>query len=538
MQNMRHKHHQPLANFEKLLSEKDALIDEKDDLIEKKSQVIEAQKHRIKVLEEGLRLLNRKHFAPSSELRKLQGDLFNEVELAASEAETTPDKSTLPKQKKKGGRKGLSKNIPREQIYIDLSPEEKEGAIDTFYVVVKEELDKIPPKIRVLEYLQEKAVFKQDGKRSIKAAKMPKHPLGKAIASVNLLAYIIIAKYMDALPLHRLERILGRYGGQISRGTMAGWLIRLSTQLQPLINLMWDYQLAYDYMQVDETRVQVLKQTGYSPTTDKWMWVTRGGPPDRPCVIFSYDPSRGKEVPARLLDGFTGYLQTDGYEGYAKACRENNIIRIGCMDHARRKFKDAQDANPKSKKTPAQPVLSDMALEKIGSLYAIEAELKKKQSLYEDDKAFYAAVYQTRQAESKPLLDELKQWADNNRHKVPKDSLTGKAFTYLCNQWPRLIGYCDDGRLQISNILAENAIRPFAIGRRNWLFADTPKGAEASAIYYSLIESAKANEVEPYEYFRRMLKQLPYATTVEELEALLPWNMKKVCDEKSTTLIN
>ena len=513
------------CDFEKLLSEKETLIEQKDDIIEKKSQVIEVQQKRINHLEEYLRLTRRKQFSPSSEVNKQQGELFDEVELTASEtaAETTPSKPAPAR--KKGGRKGLSKNIPREQIYINLTDEEKAGAIDTFYVVAKEELDKVPPRVRVLEYLQEKAVFKEGGKRVIKAAEMPRHPLGKTIASTNLLAHIIIAKYMDALPLYRQERILSRYGGQISRATMAGWLIRLAVPLQPLVNLLWDHQLGHHYIQMDETRVQVLKQKGYLPTGNKYMWVSRGGPPGQPSILFTYDPSRGKEVPARLLEGFEGTLQSDGYSGYDLTCRSDKITRIGCWDHARRKFKDAQDANPKTRNKALGATLSDQAIKKIRALYAIEKSLKAQTAPPEE-------IYRVRQEKSKPLLIELKQWADENRHKVPKDSLTGKAFTYLCNQWPTLIGYCEDGQLHISNILAENAIRPFAIGRKNWLFADTPKGAKASALYYSLIETAKANGLDPFDYLRTMLKQLPYATTVEEMEALLPWNIKKECVEK------
>jgi transposase len=525
MSNTSQAPHFKAPDLEQLLNEQALLLEEKQDIIEKKSQVIEAQKKRIEMLEEGLRLINRKHFAPSSELQKRQGDLFNEIEVA-TDKESSDDsvKKTASTQKKgKGGRKGLSPTIPREQVHIDLSEEEKEGAIDTFYVVVKEELDKTPAKVRVLEYLQEKAVFKEEDKRVIKSAEMPKHPLGKSIASVNLLAYLIVSKYMDALPLHRLERILARYGGQITRSAMAGWLIRLSVQLQPLINLLWDHQLASDYIQMDETRIQVLKQKGYVATGNKYMWVSRGGPPDRPVVLFTYDPSREREVPARLLEGFEGTLQTDGYSGYDLTCQNNAITQIGCWDHARRKFKDAQDATPKKRKT-AEPTLSDQALEKMGALYAVEKRFRTEQADPE-------AIYRTRQKESKPLLGALKKWADENRHKAPKDSLTGKAFTYLCNQWPKLIGYCENGHLHMSNILAENAIRPFAIGRKNWLFADTPQGAKASALYYSLIETTKANGVDPYDYLSKMLKQLPYASTVEEFEALLPWNMKSQCME-------
>ena len=361
MLNGTHELKQRLVDVECLMSEQHGLLEEKDDIIQKKSVVIEAQEKRIKLLEECLRLAKHKRFAPSSEINHQQGDLFNEVEIAADDKQPSAEKA----RKGKGGRKGLSKHIPREQLYIDLPPEQKAGAIDTFYSLVKEELDIIPAKVRVLEYLQEKAIFKKEGHRIIKTATMPKHPLGKSIASVNLLAYLIVAKYMDALPLYRLERILKRYGGDITRAAMAGWLIRLSMQLQPLIQLMWDHLFHSDYIQADETGIQVLKEAGYSPTGKKYMWVMRGGPPGQPCVLFTYDPSRGHEVPVRLLEDFSGYLQTDGYVGYEAVCRNNGITRVGCWDHARRKFKEAQDANPKRKNAPCEPTLSDRALEKM-----------------------------------------------------------------------------------------------------------------------------------------------------------------------------
>lgn len=283
------------------LAQHHALLEEKDAIIAQQTAAIEALNHRIEILEEGLRLLNRKHFAPSSEIDKVQASLFNEAELAACEGETEAPPKKPAKRKKPTGRKGLSEKIPREQVRVELTGEEKEGALNTFFVVVKEELDITPAKVQVIQYLQEKAIFNTAGKRQVKAAKMPKHPLGKAIASINLLAYLIIAKYMDALPLNRMERILKRYGGSISRATMAGWLIRLSWQLQPLIHLIRDHQLHYEIIQMDETRVKVLKQPGYASTSDKYMWLMRGGPPDQPSVIFHYDPSRKGDVPVQLL---------------------------------------------------------------------------------------------------------------------------------------------------------------------------------------------------------------------------------------------
>ena len=282
---------------------------------------------------------------------------------------------------------------------------------------------------------------------------------------------------------------------------------------------MREHQQAGAVILADETRVQVLKEPGRSATSDKYMWVTLGGPPGEKSILFEYDPSRSQEVPLRLLEGYRGYLQTDGYAGYNAACLKNGITQLGCWDHARRYFKDAQKAEPKAKKGKNnKPSKATKVLSLINKLYAIEREIKE---LTVDEK------YQQRQEKSIPVLSQLKVYLENNLHKVPKDSLTGKAMTYLSNQWEKLNVYCTHGELNISNILAENAIRPFVIGRKAWLFSDTPAGARASAIHYSLIETAKANGLEPYEYLKQVLTALPYAGTVDQVEALLPWNIKK-----------
>ncbi len=490
----------------------------KDHLIEQKSHVIDEQKRRIAQLEAYLRLEKSRHYGPSSEKHPGQGELFNEAEQLVDEAEQ-PQTAEKTVKKSKAGRKGLSDKLPREQIYLNLTEEEKEGAVNTFYSKIKEELDITPAKVRVLEYLQEKAVFTQEGKQTIIAAAQPVHPLGKSIASVNLLAYIIVAKYCDALPLYRLEKILSRYGGSITRTSMANWIIRLANTLLPLINLMKEHQLGSDYLQADETRVQVLKEPGKVATSDKWMWVIRGGPPDQPVVIFEYDASRSAEVPSRLLEGFRGTLQTDGYAGYNQACKDNQIIRIGCWDHARRKFVDAIKGMSSKQKHSGKVSKADVALSKIRKLYKIEDDIKSMTP---------KARFEQRQQLSLPILEDLKSWLEKNISKLPKDSLTYTAMYYTLNQWDTLIGYCEAGHLRISNVLAENAIRPLAVGRRNWLFSDTPKGAQGSATCYSLIETAKANGLEPYDYLHHVLQHIAEADTVEKLEALLPWNIKKV----------
>ncbi|TQE97793.1 MAG: IS66 family transposase, partial [Spiribacter salinus] len=390
----------------------------------------------------------------------------------------------------------------------------------TFFTKVKEELEYIPAQLSVLEYWQEKAVFEHDdGDESLVAAARAVHPLGKCIATPSLLAHIITSKYADGLPLYRQQQMFNRLGHELSRTSMAQWIVRLEPVLRPLINLMREAQNTSDYLQADETRLQVLKEDGKSAQSDKWIWVTRGGPPGQPTVLFEYDPSRAGSVPVRLLDDFQGILQADGYSGYGKVCRDNDITRIGCWDHARRKFVEASKAassNNKSKgKGQRQTAKADVALGHIRKLYAIERRIK---DLGDDER------YRIRQAQSLPQLQAFKAWLDDNADKVVKGSLTRKAMDYTLNQWDTLIGYCQRGDLQISNALAENAIRPFALGRRAWLFADTTRGANASASCYSLVETAKANNLEPSAYVHHVLAHIGEADTVEKLEALLPWN--------------
>jgi len=511
------------SQVQALLSEKDGVIKEKDDIIAKKSDVIFEQKHRIEILEEYLRLAKVKRFGASSEQTSPeQGLLFNEAEAVNEEEPDKVDSSASSDTKKKTGRKPFDKNIPRHQVFAYLSDEDKAGAINTFFVKVREELDIIPAKVQILEYMQEKAVFKDvQGNSTIKLAEVIKNPIAKAMGSVNLMTYVVIAKYVDGLPLHRLEKTIQRYGGSISRATLANWVIGLANQAQCLINLLREHQHTGSLMMADETRIQVLKEPNRPATSDKWMWVTLGGPPDKQSVLFDYDPSRAQDIPMRLLDGFKGgYLQTDGYAGYNQVCRKNNLTRVGCWDHARRKFVEAQKALPKGKKV--KTTKAELALSFINKLYKIEREIK---DLTANQKL---AV---RQEKSVLVLNKLKKWLETNKPRTAKDSLTGIAMTYLHNQWERLNVYCTDGSLRISNILAENAIRPFAMGRRAWLFADTPAGANASAIHYSLIETAKLHGLEPYKYLNTAFKALPYAQTVEDIEKLLPWNICLATEE-------
>ena len=510
-----------------LLLQQDAVLTQRDASIAQRDASIAQRDAYIAQLEEIIRLQKVQRFAAKSEKQPFQITLFDEAELESAIddlIDEIPEDSLSQEQtqtkKTRQRQRGFSASLNRIRREICLSDDEKAGATKTFFTKVKEELEFIPAQLNVIEIWQEKAVFELPHGEQVIAAKRPTHPLGKCIATTSLLAYIITSKYADGLPLYRLDGMLARLGHEIGRNNMANWIIRLDDVFKPLINLMREQQNLGHYIQADETRIQVLKETGKTAQSDKWMWVTRGGPPDKPSVLFNYDPTRAGHVPARLLEGFSGVLQVDGYSGYSKVCRDLDITRIGCWDHARRKFVEATRSavSKKGKSNKAKPSKADVAIGKIRKLYAIESKI---------DGSSAEEKYTVRQELALPVLQDLKTWLETNYLKVPKGSLTFKAIQYTLNQWESLAAYCDYGFVHISNALAENAIRPFAVGRRNWLFADSTRGANASATCYSLIETAKANGLEPSSYLQYLLDNIAQADTLETLEALLPWNMSK-----------
>lgn len=509
-----------VAELERANAELQQTIQAQQEALQQAAERQSQHEQYIQLLEEYLRLAKLRQYAAKSEKIPGQGDLFDEAELEVAldeQAEQLPDdEPQKPKSPKR--QRQFSSALPRVRVEHCLTEAEKQGAIKTFFSKVKEELDYIPARLQVIEHWQEKAVFENDaGDERIVVAQRPVHPLGKCVASVALLTTVLVSKYADGLPLYRLEKLFKRIGHPLDRSQMAHWIVRLDTLFKPLITLIRESQNGYDYLQADETRIQVLKEDGKTAQSHKWMWVTYGGPPDKPSILFEYDPSRAGQVIERLLDGFSGVLQADGYSGYGKLCADNGLTRIGCWDHARRKFVEASKvALPTQKSANDHLSLADIALQKIGQLYAIERQIK---ALSPDQKRT------ARQARSLPLLNALKAWLEDKVPRLVKGSLTRKAMEYTLNQWSFLIGYCEDGRLNISNVHVENAIRPFAVGRKAWLFADTVQGARASATIYSLIETAKANGLEPYAYLQHVLNHIGSAESLEAIEALLPWNV-------------
>lgn len=486
--------------------------------LQTKDEQIKIQNDEIDILHEALRLARAQRFAAHSEkLPSHQSELFNEVEVEAKKKviEDQPDSIEVPAHtRRRGKREPLPEHLPREDVIIDLSDAEKicakdGSALKEIGAEVSEQLDIIPAQVKVIRTIRKKYICPCcEDEANIKTAPLPESILPKSNATAGLLAYIATSKYVDALPMYRLEQIFKRYGVDIPRNTMCRWMIELHFKLTPLYNRMEEDLLASDYVCCDETRVQVLKEAGKEAQDLSYMWVrTRHGPGVRPIVLFDYDPTRSKEVPNRLLAGFKGYLQADGYAAYDNICSSPDVIRIGCMAHVRRKFFDVFKAT-KEKSKAAQHVL-----QLIKNLYKIETEIEEKRI---DERK------QVRLEKSKPILAEIKTWLDANQNKYPPKGLMGKAITYATNQWQYVVNYLEDGRIDIDNNFTENRIRPFAIGRKNWLFSDSVAGAKASAMIYSILQSARGNGLEPYAYMRHLLTELPKRQSAEQIEKLLP----------------
>jgi len=477
-------------------------------------------KTQVLTLTEQLNLALARRYAASSE--KLSPDqirLFDEAEVETQAAAPTEDETvTVPGHtRRKRGRKPLPETLPRMEVIHDLPDNEQVcphdgNALTEIGEVVSEQLDIVPAKIQVIRHIRKQ--YACSCGQCIKTAALPPQPIPKSLASPGLLAHVTVSKYQDALPLYRQETILQRIGVDLPRATLANWMIRAGTLIQPIINLLRDQLLNHDIIQMDETPVQVLQEPGKTAQAKSYLWLQRGGPPDQAVVLYDYDPGRGAAVPKRLLEGFEGYLQTDGYDGYNAVVALNGLTHVGCMAHARRKFSEALKAQGKKK----QRGKAHRGLALIQKLYRVEKQTRK---LTAQER------YAHRLQHARPILDEMRAWLDDALPQVPPASNTGKALNYLHNEWDKLIHYLDDGRLEIDNNGAENAIRPFVLGRKNWLFSTSVKGVKASANLYSLIETCKANGLEPYAYLRYLFAELPKAKTVEAIEALLPGNLSE-----------
>jgi transposase len=474
--------------------------------LDKRNSQLEQKSAYIKTLEATLIDFKKNRFGSKSEKTNTdQLPLFNEVELI-----TDAKKIPKPKGKKNktGKRSSLPKDLERIEKTYDIHEDQKicphdGNTLKHIGEVITEQFYLKPAVVKVIKHKQYKYAC-SCGKHII-TAKKPKDMIPKSIATPELLSYICVSKYADSLPLYRINNMFKRIDVNISRQVMANWIIKCASALQPLVNLIADNLYDQPCIHIDETPIQVLKEVGKKASSKSYMWVQRAGNN----IIFNYHNSRSSKVVEELLSNYQGALMTDGYPGYDGIAIKYNIVHLACWVHARRYFIKVLDSG---KNSNAQKMI-----DLIGQLYAIEKQIKK---LHPDEK------YKQRQKNSLPIIKEIKKSLNLILHSTAPSGPMGKALVYLQNQWPKLIRYIDDGNYPIDNNVAENAIRPFVVGRKNWLFANTPNGAHASANLYSIIETAKAHNLNPQEYLTYIFKELPLIETIDDYEKLLPWNYK------------
>jgi transposase len=491
----------------------------------------QALEDKYRILEEKHLTLVRKFFGKRSEKltpeEESQGRLFNEAEdgLGTEDDDGNSEKAdpvTTVKahERKKCGRKPIPEDLPREEVVHDLPDNEKHcpccgKSRPAIGAEESEELDIVPAKITVLHHVKKKYGpcgcdgFLHSGKPEIITAKMPERMIPGSIASAGLLAYTVASKFADALPFYRQSKIYDRIGVPISRATLCNWTIGAYDGMPGFFDVFINEMKKGLFMRMDETTVQVLCEEGRPAESKSYMWVAIGYPArGRPLVLYQYHPTRSRDVPYEFLEGFRGYLQTDGYGGYNLAAGRDGIIHVGCFAHARRYFFDAAKLNKKDSK-------AHRGLEYIRSLYEIENRLRAETHTAE-------RFVEIRKKEARSVLDEFRNWLVRIGPEVVPSSRTGQAIAYTLKEWDKLVRYLEADFMTPDNNEIERAIRPFVIGRKNWLFSNTPRGANASAAMYSLIESAKANKIEPYHYLRFLFTKLPRISGRDELKSLLP----------------
>ena len=499
----------------------------KDAYIEHLENTIKDLQSQVNNLTEMVMLLRKEKFGPSSEKTPKQVDgqlsLFNEVEVEADASVPEPISKEVKgyvRKNPKTKREEIIKDLPVREILCETAKDEQycDHCNSTLRPigkeVVREEREYIPAKLQIVRYVRmsyECPRCKHTEHPFIKKALTPTSLMNHSLASPSSVANVMYQKYVNSVPLYRQEKEWERMGLSLSRATMANWVIRCSQDyLMPVVAHLQKKLLERDVIHCDETPVQVLKEEGKKPQTKSYMWLYRTGDDDKPPVIlYDYQPSRNGDLAVVFLKDFKGFVHSDGYSGYNKL---TGITRCGCWAHLRRKF---IEAIPKKTGTDEPLTNAEIGRDYCNQLFEIERDLKH----------LSPAERRLKRLElEKPILEAFWCWLENLN--VLNGSALGKAVTYAKNQRKYMENYLLDGRCSISNNAAENAIRPFTVGRKNWLFADTPKGASASAAVYSIIETAKANGLNVYTYLEYLLLYMPdtdWRNNPEELDMLMPW---------------
>jgi len=498
---------------------------EKSILIETLKKEVLELRQKIAWLEDKNAELLRRLFGSSSE-RVVSDQKINEAEAIADtgegddvgpggtddadeeKEEEKEENKKSDKKKKKGGRNKLPKNLIRCVEVKDLIDKNCSCGSELKFVgdQISEKLSVIPAKFYVQQTILKK--YSCPCCTQLITPEVVPTILPRTNATPSLLAMIVVAKYGNSLPLYRQESILLRMEVSLSRQTMARWIIMVSKQLHPIITLLKEIAFTRKYLQMDETSLQVLNEPGRAATSKSYMWVMSS--PEDNIFLYHYASTRSGDIPAQLLEGYKGLLQVDGYDGYNQAVAANGLTRLGCWMHARRDFFEASKSKQSQK-------IGEYALKLIKKIYKIEERIK--------DETIENRLL-VRQQESLAIAQQLKTWCENERPRVTPSSYGGQAIGYLLNEWIYLERCFQHGNVSLDNGNVERHIRPFTIGRNNWLFADTVSGAEASADFYSLQVTAVANGYNPEKYFENLFIKLPLAQTLQDFLDLLP--LKKI----------
>ena len=497
---------------------------------------ISALEQQIALLTEAIRLSRQKRFGASSErssedTMEQLSLLFNEAEVYADQTAKEDDNRVTVAAHKRHRKHEytldeLPENIPVEVVEHRLPAEELvcPNCGDTMTEIgkdVRRRLKLVPVKAVVVEdwyytYACRSCERENTETAAVKADREPNFIPG-SFATPEAVAHLAVQKFVMGSPLYRQEQELKCQGIPLSRQTVSNWLLWSAEHLlAPVYDQLHEELLKRDVLHADETTLQVLHEPGKTAQSNSYMWLYRtSGDTSQPIVLYEYQPGRGACHPKTFLEGFKGYLHTDGYSGYH--CLPNEIIVVGCWAHARRKFDEAIKSLPKGK---AKNSSAAQGLAYCNLLFKIEEGLA---GLSPEQR------YDQRLKQAKPVLDAMLAWV-NTRAAAPKSTL-GKALSYLKEQWPYLLNYLKDGRLELSNNRAERSIKPFVIDRKNFLFANTPSGAKSSAVIFSLIQTATENGLDPYRYLTWLLSSAGEMDLAQSQNAwlLLPWNAPAVC---------
>ena len=509
---------------------------EYEEYLAQKEQISELSQQ-VQYLLEQMRLARKKQFGASSEQSKYdapdQLSLFNEAEFFADERSVEPELIEIETHYRK--RRSETKDSLPEDLPVETNehflPEDEQNCPkcgELLHIIgkaVQRRLKLIPAQAVIVEDIYYTYSCRNCEKTDIEVpvikVKMPNNVIKGSFATPEAVAHIMTQKFVMGSPLYRMEQELKRNGIMLSRQTMSNWLLKASEDwLEPVYKRLYELLLKETVLHADETTLQVLHEDGKKAQTKSYMWLYRtSGCCEHPIVLYDYQPDRKASRPKEFLDGFSGYLHTDGYAVYHSL--SENIVVVGCWAHARRKFDEALKALPESDQEGSNALGGKRYCDQ---LFSIEKELEKLSP---------ESRFEERQKQAKPVLDEYLSWLKAQKA-APKCAL-GKAVYYSLDQWQYLERYLEDGRLEISNNRAERSIKPFVIDRKNFLFVNTPRGATGSAVMFSIIETAKENGLNPYKYLTYVFRKAPNleVADLQQLEQLLPWNAPDECKSRT-----